>query len=181
MRSQHDRKRSLREVFRPPTGPFPKIGLTDVLQDQIIDRLRAYVARSGWRYRMQQAAQAVIDLFAAEGLRIEVSCATLAARLGLSRSMGGYYFRRLREVGFLDLYRQHYVDWDATEKLRDQLDSDDVFVAAPNVYELDPRRWEHLFRSYPRRGQGKSPMAEKRPPSWDLLVLDADPPVPIRA
>lgn len=170
MRPQHDRKRGLRDAFRPPTGPFPKICLADALQSRLIERLRTFVARSGWRYQVQRAAQTMIDRFEAEGLRFEMSGSTLAAKLGLSRSMGSYYFNKLRDLGFLDLYRKHYVDWDATERLRDQLERDDVFIASPNAYELNPRRWEHIFRSCLPRREEESLMTEKHPPSWDSLV-----------
>lgn len=170
MRTLHDRKRGLFSQFRPPTGPFPKVGLADVFQAKIIASLREYVARSGWRYRMQQAAHAVIDVIEREGLRIELSCSTLAMRLGLSRSMGGYYLARLREVGFLERYREHYVDWDATERMRDRLGMDGVYVAAPSVHELDFRRWERTIRSYLPRDVCEEPMAEKRAPSWDSVL-----------
>lgn len=170
MRLQHDRKPGLFEEFRPPTGEFPRVALTEPLRDEIVRHLRAYVARSGWRYQMQRAAYFVIEEIGAVGVRFEMLCAVLADRLGLSKSMGSYYLRRLREVGFLDLYRQHHVDWEKTERLRIALDQEEVFCAAPSVHELNLRRWEGLFRSRPGRAGDEGPMNEKRALSWGSVM-----------
>lgn len=170
MHTQHDRKPGLFEEFRPPTGEFPRVALTEPLRDEIVRHLRAYVARSGWRYQMQRAAYFVIEEIGAVGVRFELLCSVLADRLGLSKSMGSYYLRRLREVGFLDLYRQHHIDWKKTELLRTALDQEELFCAAPSVHELSLRRWGRVFRSRPGSGDDGVPMNEKRALSWGSVM-----------
>lgn len=122
--------------FVPPTGPFPKVSVTRALRDTMIVSLRHEVAHSGWRIMRQRAASLVIDRIAEVGFRFEMRCTELAETLGLSKSMGSYYLRCLREVGFLKHYRKHYMDWEKTERLRELLERDDVFCAAPAVHEL---------------------------------------------
>lgn len=135
--TSEDRKFN-RGVF--PTGPFPQVDVAPAMRDAMIVTLRHHVARSGWRVRMQRAAQIVIDRIADVGLRFELLCKKLADDLGLSESMGSYYLRRLREVGFLKHYRAHYMDWKKTEAIRTLTGDDSIFCAAPAVHELSLAR-----------------------------------------
>lgn len=169
MHPQHERKPGRFHEFRPPEGPFPRVCLTDCLKRQIVGRLRAHVDASPWRYMMRRAAHAVIDRIERCGLRFEMPCAELSQILGLSHSMGGYYLRRLREAGFLDRYREHYVDWEATEKLRQSLDDESIYYAAPAVHELEVTRWGWVFQSDPRNSGSSRAITEKRAPSWESV------------
>lgn len=164
-----DHERKFRR-FWPCTGPFPKVSVADGILRTIFAKLRDFIGKSGWRFRMQQAAHKVVDLMEEQGLRIEVTCGELARHLGLSYSMGGYYRTRLENEGFIDLYREHYLDWETTDRLRDHLDDDTIFIAAPAVHELSIRRWERLFRSHLSLADSDLLMAEKRALSWDSLL-----------
>lgn len=149
------------QTFVYPTGPFPQVDIAPAMRDTMIVSLRHHVARSGWRVKMQQAAQIAVDHIADVGLRFELLCAKLAESLGLSRSMGSYYLRRLREVGFLKHYRKHYMDWDRINALRDLTGNEDIFCAAPAVHELSLCRSEATFKPHPPSRGSQGSMDEK--------------------
>lgn len=164
MYSHQDRNPARRFApFVPPTGPFPKVDIAEAGRRSLIATLRREVEYSGWRMRMQQAAHIVIDTISRVGLRFELLCRDLAEGLGLSDSMGSYYLRRLRDAGFLTRYRKHYIDWDKTDALRELMDNEDVFCAAPAVHELNMRRSEGTFKSHPPGSGSQGPMDEKLP------------------
>lgn len=167
MNRSRDRKFPTFLGFVPPTGPIQKVSIADALREAVIESLRDHVRRSGWRMTMQRAAHVVIDKIADVGLRFELICTKLSAALGLSRSMGSYYLKRLREVGFLKHYRKHYMDWERTDALRKLLGRDDIFCAAPAVHELlhNPRS-EHLFQTHPESPPSRGSTSEKVVLSW---------------
>lgn len=141
-----DRNLTLR-LARPEVGPFPAVSVAEDAKKNIISRMKTTVARSGWRVMMAKAARIVIDRIESHGLRFEITCEELSRLLGLSKSMGSYYLKRLRDEGFIERFRQHYVDWEATFARRIRANRDDLFVAAPSVHQVCLPRSDDAFRS----------------------------------
>lgn len=71
--------------------------------------LRDVIRHSGWHINVQRAAFVLVDLAERTGRVMQMSGAALGAALRMSPSSGSRYFRKLREVGFLQLAKRHKV------------------------------------------------------------------------
>jgi len=122
--------------FVPPSGPFAEISPDEVL----IASLREHVDRAPWRYMRKRVAYEVISLIQQHGLRFVQRCKDLGALIGRSVSTAAYHLRKLREEGFLEHYRESYVDLEASAQIS-ELVGKELWISAPAVHQVPPERF----------------------------------------
>lgn len=157
--------------FVPETGPFRRVSIIEFLDPEANPRLRRQIERfasaktqmvkqflkwarhhvdhTRWWPTRRKIAHLYLDQVEEHGVRHEIDVAIIAETLGVTPSAVYKQLQNLREEGFLQRYREHYIDWEQTNAMRDALvgvvdNPEAIFICARSVHEPGP--------SFPRSG-----------------------------
>ncbi len=153
------------DPFVPETGPFRRVSVIEFLTPEANPRLRRqierftsakaemtrrfikwarhYIDRTRWWATRRKVAHLYLDQIEEHGVRHEIDVSAMAETLGVKPSAVYKQIQNLRKEGFLQHYREHYIDWEQTSAMRDALidvveNPETIFICARSVHEPGP-------------------------------------------
>lgn len=88
------------DVYMPRRGKYA-VPRLDIETQLFADSLRRHVLHSGWHFRTQAVALAIIEVMTDKGIRFEVDVVKMATVLEVKIGVVYYHLRKLRALGFL--------------------------------------------------------------------------------